>query len=142
MCRTRIAHGDGVDGGAAQNHAKLCQASAKHFQQRAEFVPLRNRDLRALAVTVLPIPLARRAAATACGAPRGKMVSRKEATGIPGTSRSRLGKLARTKVVRFISNTQNEKMPRNRGRDLEQFSDLKVLPTVGSPHAHPTIAVK
>jgi hypothetical protein len=31
----------------------------------AEFLPLRNRDLGPLAVTVLPIPLARRAAATA-----------------------------------------------------------------------------
>jgi hypothetical protein len=32
-----------------------CQASAKHFQQRAEFVPLRNRGLGALAVPELPI---------------------------------------------------------------------------------------
>src|SRR5262245_35708464 len=44
----------------------LCQASAEHFQQCAEFLPLRNRGLGPLAVTVLPIPLARRLAATAC----------------------------------------------------------------------------
>jgi hypothetical protein len=44
------------------------QASAEHFQQRAEFPPLRNRGLGPLAVTALPIPLARRAAATACAA--------------------------------------------------------------------------
>ena len=39
----------------------LHQASAEHFQQSAEFPPLRNRALGPLAVTVLPIPLARRA---------------------------------------------------------------------------------
>ncbi len=55
MCRTRIAHGDGVDGGAAQNHAKLCEANAEHFLQSAEFLLLRNRGLGPLAVTVLPI---------------------------------------------------------------------------------------
>src|SRR5262249_60274849 len=42
------------------------QASAEHFQQCAEFLPLRNRGLGPLAVTVLPIPLARRGAVTAC----------------------------------------------------------------------------
>jgi hypothetical protein len=41
------------------------QASAKHFQQRAEFLPLRNRGFGTLAVTILPVPFARRAAATA-----------------------------------------------------------------------------
>src|SRR5262249_60135376 len=46
----------------------LCQTSTEHFQQRAEFLPLRNRGLGPLAVTVLPIPLARRAAATVCAA--------------------------------------------------------------------------
>src|SRR5215469_1950274 len=45
-----------------------CQTSAEHFQQCAEFVPLRNRGLGPLAVTILPIPFARRAAATACTA--------------------------------------------------------------------------
>jgi len=45
-----------------------CQASAEHFQQCAEFLPLRNRGLRPLAVTVLPIALARRGTATACAA--------------------------------------------------------------------------
>jgi hypothetical protein len=45
-----------------------CQASAEHFQQCAEFLLLRNRGFGALAVTVLPVPLARRAAATACTA--------------------------------------------------------------------------
>jgi hypothetical protein len=44
------------------------QASAKRFQQRAEFLPLRNRGLGPLAVTILPVPFARRAAATACAA--------------------------------------------------------------------------
>jgi hypothetical protein len=44
------------------------QAIAEHFQQSAEFLPLRNRDLGPLAVTVLPIPFAGRAAATACAA--------------------------------------------------------------------------
>jgi hypothetical protein len=45
-----------------------CQTSAEHLQQCAEFLPLRNRILGALAVAVLAIPLARRAAATACAA--------------------------------------------------------------------------
>ena len=44
------------------------QASPEHFQQCAEFPLLRNRGLGALAVTVLPIALARRGAATACAA--------------------------------------------------------------------------
>jgi hypothetical protein len=46
--------------------AQTCsrQASAEHFQQCAEFLPLRNRGLGPLAVTVLAIPLARRGAAT------------------------------------------------------------------------------
>ena len=30
-----------------------CQTSAEHFEQCAEFLPLRNRDLGAFAVTVL-----------------------------------------------------------------------------------------
>jgi hypothetical protein len=47
---------------AAQD--SLCQASAEQFQQRAEFLPLRNRGLGPLAVTVLPIPFAMRAAGT------------------------------------------------------------------------------
>jgi hypothetical protein len=46
----------------------LCQASAEHFQQCAEFLPLRNRGLGPLAVPVLPIPFARRATGTACAA--------------------------------------------------------------------------
>jgi hypothetical protein len=45
-----------------------CQAGAEHFQQCPEFLPLRNRGLGPLAVTVLP--LTRRAAATACAAVR------------------------------------------------------------------------
>ena len=51
---------------AAQNCSR--QASPEHFQQCAELLPLRNRGLGSLTVTVLPIPLARRAAATACAA--------------------------------------------------------------------------
>jgi len=43
-------------------------SKAEHFKQCAEFMLLRNRDLDPLAVTVLPIPLARRVAATACAA--------------------------------------------------------------------------
>jgi len=35
----------------------LCQATAEHFQQCAEFALLRNRGLGPLAVTVLAIPL-------------------------------------------------------------------------------------
>ena len=72
---SRIAHGERLGGhrGGLHNHALFdfrcsCQASAEHFQQCAEFLLLRNRGLRALAVTVLPIALARRAAATACAA--------------------------------------------------------------------------
>jgi hypothetical protein len=41
------------------------QASAEHFKQCAEFLLLRNRGLGPIAVTVLPIPLARRDAAAA-----------------------------------------------------------------------------
>jgi hypothetical protein len=43
-------------------------AFAEHFQQIAEHLPLRNRALGSLAVTVLPIPLAERRPATACAA--------------------------------------------------------------------------
>jgi hypothetical protein len=45
-----------------------CQASAQYFQQCAEFPLLRNRGLGPVAVAVLPIALARRAAATVCAA--------------------------------------------------------------------------
>jgi hypothetical protein len=45
-----------------------CQGVAEHFQQCAEFPPLRNRGPGPLVVTVLPIALAGRAAATACAA--------------------------------------------------------------------------
>ena len=41
-----------------------CQASAKYFEQCAEFLLLCNRSLGPLTVTVLPIALARSAAAT------------------------------------------------------------------------------
>jgi hypothetical protein len=44
------------------------QAGAEHFQQCAVSLPLDNRGLGPLAVTVLAIPLARRAAATVCAA--------------------------------------------------------------------------
>jgi hypothetical protein len=44
------------------------QASAEHLEQCAEFPLLRYRSLSPLAVTVLAIPLARRAAATLCAA--------------------------------------------------------------------------
>jgi hypothetical protein len=43
------------------------------FQQRAKFLPLRNRGFGTLAVTILPVPFARRAAATARA---GKLESR------------------------------------------------------------------
>jgi hypothetical protein len=45
-----------------------CQAVAEHLQQCAEFPLFRNGGLGPLAVTVLAIPLARRAAATVCAA--------------------------------------------------------------------------
>src|SRR6516165_5527497 len=45
-----------------------CQASAQHLEQCAEFALFRNRGLGPLAVTVLPMPLARRGTATACAA--------------------------------------------------------------------------
>src|SRR5262249_61452932 len=45
-----------------------CQASTEHLEECAEFPLLRNRRLGPLAVTVLPITLARRAAATVCAA--------------------------------------------------------------------------
>src|SRR5262245_12333298 len=48
--------------------ARFIQASGAHFQQCAEFLLLRNRGLGPLAVAVLPIPLARRAATTVCAA--------------------------------------------------------------------------
>src|SRR5262245_9346491 len=38
--------------------------NAEHFQQCAEFLPFRNRGFGPRAVTVLPVPFARRAAAT------------------------------------------------------------------------------
>jgi len=38
------------------------------FEHCGEFAPLRNRGLGPLAVTVLPIPLARRGTATSCAA--------------------------------------------------------------------------
>ena len=44
------------------------QPSTEHFQQCAEFLPLRNRGLGTLAMTVLPVSFAGRAAATACAA--------------------------------------------------------------------------
>jgi hypothetical protein len=50
------------------NHAKLYQASVEHFQQCAEFPLFCNRGLGALSVTVLPVALTSRAAATACAA--------------------------------------------------------------------------
>ena len=68
--QSRIARGERLDGHvgrAAQTHFSTLraqrQASAEQFQQCAEFLPLRNRGLGPLAVTVLSIPLARRAAA-------------------------------------------------------------------------------
>src|SRR6516164_6381889 len=40
------------------------ESCTEPFQQRAEFLPLHNRGLGPLAVTVLPVALARRAAGT------------------------------------------------------------------------------
>ena len=50
--------------GGCPNPREIMQASAEHFQKCAELPLLCNRGLRAVAVTELPIPLARRAAAT------------------------------------------------------------------------------
>jgi hypothetical protein len=47
---------------------EIMSGQAEHLEQCAEFPLLRNRGLGALAVTVLPIALARRGAATACAA--------------------------------------------------------------------------
>src|SRR6516165_265286 len=58
----RASNGSAMWRRAAQTCS--CQASAEHFEQCAEFVPLRNRGLGPLAVTVLAIPLARRGTAT------------------------------------------------------------------------------
>jgi len=55
------------DGHACLGVTHSSQASGEHFQQRAEFLPLRNRGLGPLAVTELPIPFARRAAARCFG---------------------------------------------------------------------------
>jgi hypothetical protein len=56
------------DGHVCLDATHSSQASAEHLQQCAEFLPLRNRRFRPLAMTVLPIPLARRVAATPCAA--------------------------------------------------------------------------
>jgi hypothetical protein len=58
-------HGDWFESGSAIDVACSGQARAEHFQQCAEFPLLCNRGLGALAVTVLPVPFARRPAATA-----------------------------------------------------------------------------
>src|SRR6516164_566707 len=42
-------------------HSCSIRPATEHFQQCAEFLPVRNRGLGPLAVTVLPIPLAMRA---------------------------------------------------------------------------------
>ena len=52
------------DGRACLGVTRSSQASAEHFQQCAEFLPLSNRGLGALAVAILPIPFVGRAAAT------------------------------------------------------------------------------
>jgi hypothetical protein len=57
---------DWFESGCAIDVACSGQARAEHFQQCAEFPLLRNRGFGPLAVTVLAIPLARRAAATLC----------------------------------------------------------------------------
>jgi hypothetical protein len=79
------------------------QTSAEQFQQSAEFLPLRNRGLGSLAVTVLPLPLARRAAATACAAvqPTAPLFCRWQPAGLPTTGpRSALtGFLARRSTL-------------------------------------------
>jgi hypothetical protein len=60
-----------VDEGCRTTHFSTLrisrQASAEHLEQ-CTVLPLRNRGLGPLGVTVLPIPLARRAAATVCAA--------------------------------------------------------------------------
>jgi hypothetical protein len=54
--------------GGCPNPREIMQASVEHFQKCAELPLLCNRGLRAVAVTELPIPLARRAAGAACAA--------------------------------------------------------------------------
>jgi hypothetical protein len=53
-----------------------CQTSAKHFEQYAEFPPLRNRGLGPLAVTVLPISARQRGTAISLG--RGRQAWRRD----------------------------------------------------------------
>jgi hypothetical protein len=61
----------------------LTSTSAEQFRQCAEFLPLCNRGLGPLAVTVLPIPFARRAAATACAAVQSTATGPGGYSGIP-----------------------------------------------------------
>jgi hypothetical protein len=81
---TRIAHGERLDGHVEEGYANHA-LFAEHFQQCAEFLLLRNGGLGPLAVTVLGIPLARRAAATACA----QGFSRPRIVEAPGTDRGR-----------------------------------------------------
>src|SRR6516165_4858168 len=53
---------------ASGSAAMFEESCTEPFQQRAEFLLLRNRGLGPLPVTVLAIPLARRGTATACAA--------------------------------------------------------------------------
>jgi hypothetical protein len=74
--QTRIAHWRAFDGRLEHGCTAYpllgftcsAQASAEHLEQCAELLPLHNRGFGPLAVTVLAIPLARRAAATLCAA--------------------------------------------------------------------------
>jgi hypothetical protein len=73
-----------------------CQGVAEHFQQCAEFPPLRNRGLGPLVVTVLPIALAGRAAATACAAVQSAapLFGRWRPAGlVPATAEAALGRV-------------------------------------------------
>src|SRR6516162_5088164 len=88
MAMTRVSAAMLKEG--CTNHALLdfmysCQPSAEHFEQCAEFLPLRNRGLGPLAVTILPIALARRPAATSCAAVQSTaaLFRRWRAAGLP-----------------------------------------------------------
>jgi hypothetical protein len=91
--------------------ADLVRVQRGAFSACAEFLPLRNRSLGPLAMTVLPIPLARRSAATPCAAVQSTAALLSLVTGrasrswsalrIDGLSRHALTKSSALVDVRF-----------------------------------------
>jgi hypothetical protein len=143
-----------VDGGAAQNHARLCQASAEHFKQCAEFPLLRYRGFGSLAVTVLPIPFARRPAATACAAtspprqydsqigrayPRRRRLPQPRLQWTAGTiSRSRLGAPAAYVRARSAKPPMKGPSTLHASGDDEVAANRRLRATVTGGYSYPT----